>query len=103
MYAIVELGGKQVKVEKDKFVYTNRIDKEVGASFDINEVLLVDNNGKVQIGAPVVNGASVTAKVLEHKKDDKIRVFKFKRRKDYRRTQGHRQQLTKLLIEKINA
>ena len=103
MYAIVEIAGKQFKVEKDKYIYTNRINQEVGTSIDYTDVYLIDDNGKVAIGAPTVVGAKVTVKILEHAQGDKIIVFKMKRRKDYKRTYGHRQDVTKLQIESITA
>lgn len=103
MYAIVEIAGKQFRVEKDKYLYANHIDKAVGASIDFENVYLVDNDGKVSVGAPTVKGAKVTAKVVEHAQGDKVIVFKKKRRKGYRKTNGHRQQVTKLQIEAIVA
>lgn len=103
MYAIVEIAGKQYKVEKDKYLYTNRLENAVGSSIDFSNVYLVDNNGKVSVGLPTVKGAKVTAKVLDHVKDDKVIIFKKRRRKGYRKTQGHRQQLTKIQIESIVA
>jgi large subunit ribosomal protein L21 len=101
MYAIVE--GKQFRVEKDKYLYSNRIDKEVGAKIEFEDVYLVDNNGKVSVGAPTVKGAKVTATVVEHAKGDKVIVFHKKRRKGYRKTNGHRQYVTKLQIDAISA
>jgi large subunit ribosomal protein L21 len=103
MYAIVKIAGKQFKVEKDKYIYTHRLANEVGASVELSDVYLVDNNGKVQIGTPTVKGAKVTAKVLEHAQGDKVIVFKKKRRKGYKKTHGHRQDVTKLQIEAISA
>ncbi|MDX2189536.1 MAG: 50S ribosomal protein L21 [Bacteroidota bacterium] len=102
MYAIVQIAGKQYKVEKDKFLYTNKIDKEVGSTIDFTDVLLVDNDGKINVGSPKVKGAKVSATVLEHDKGDKILVFKMKRRKDYKKSHGHRQMVTKLHINSIN-
>ena len=101
MYAIVDIAGKQYKVEKDKFLYAPLLKAEEGSSLDFDKVLLVDNNGDVKVGTPTVSGASVSAKVLEHLKDDKVVVFKKKRRKGYRVKNGHRQQLSKILIEDI--
>lgn len=103
MYAIVEIAGKQFKVEKDKFIYAHRLENEVGATVDFPNVLLVDNGSKVNIGAPTVKGAKVTAKVLSHVKGDKVIVFKKNRRKGYQKSNGHRQQFTKLQIESITA
>src|SRR6478609_3325970 len=103
MFAIVEIAGQQFKVEKDQTLYVHRLQQEEGASIELNEVLLLDNNGKVTIGAPRVEGASVNAKVLTHLKGDKVIVFKKKRRKGYRKMNGHRQSFTKIQIESINA
>lgn len=103
MYAIVEIAGKQFRVEKDKYLYSNRIDKEVGAKIEFDDVYLVDNDGKITVGTPTVKGAKVTATVLEHAQGDKVIVFKKKRRKGYRKTNGHRQQVTMLQIEAITA
>ncbi|MCU0423770.1 MAG: 50S ribosomal protein L21 [Bacteroidia bacterium] len=103
MFAIVEIAGQQFKVEKDQTLYVHRLQKEEGASIELNEVLLLSNNGNVTIGAPTVNGANVKAKVLSHVKGDKVIVFKKKRRKGYRKKNGHRQSFTKIQIESINA
>ncbi|MFI5221433.1 MAG: 50S ribosomal protein L21 [Bacteroidia bacterium] len=102
MFAIVEIAGKQFKVEKDQTLYVHRLPQEEGASIELNDVLLVDNDGKVKIGNPKVSGASINAKVLNHLKDDKVIVFKKKRRKGYRKMNGHRQSFTKIQIESIN-
>ncbi len=101
MYAIVEIAGQQFKVEKDRKVYVNRLDAEEGSNVDFSNVLLVENDGKVSVGAPNVKGAKVTAKVLSHLKGDKVVVFKKKRRKGYRVKNGHRQYLTQIQIESI--
>jgi large subunit ribosomal protein L21 len=103
MFAIVEIAGQQFKVEKDQTLYVHRLPQEEGASIDLNNVLLLDNNGKVTVGVPNVSGASVKAKVLNHLKGDKVLVFKKKRRKGYRKMNGHRQYLTKIQIEAIKA
>jgi large subunit ribosomal protein L21 len=103
MFAIVEIAGQQFKVEKDQTLYVHRLPQEEGASIELNNVLLIDNNGKVEIGVPSVSGASVKAKVLTHLKGDKVLVFKKKRRKGYRKMNGHRQYLTKIQIESIKA
>ncbi|MEN7550928.1 50S ribosomal protein L21 [Rapidithrix thailandica] len=102
MYAIVEIAGQQFKVEKDKYIYTHRLDKDAGDNVEFDKVLLVENAGDVQVGSPLVAGASVKAKVLEHVKGDKVIVFKKKRRKGYKKSNGHRQQFTKVLIEGIS-
>lgn len=101
MYAIVDIAGKQFKVTQDQFVYAPALEGEEGASVEFDQVLLVDNDGKVKVGTPTVKGAKVTGKILNHLKDDKVVVFKKKRRKGYKVKNGHRQHLTKLLIEKI--
>ena len=88
---------------KDKYIYTHRLDSEAGSSVTFDKVMFVDNSGKIMIGLPSLKGASVTGKVLEHLKDDKVIVFKKKRRKGYKKKNGHRQYLSKVLIESINA
>lgn len=103
MIAIVDIAGQQLKVEKDQQVFVNRLDKKEGSKVDFNEVLLLDNKGKVTVGSPFVDGAKVTAKVLEHVKADKITVFKKKRRKGYQKENGHRQPLTRIEIQTISA
>ena len=102
MYAIVEIAGQQFKVEKDQQIFVHRLEAKEGAKVDFENVLLIDNGGKVNVGAPAVKGAKVTAKVLDHLKGDKVIVFKKKRRKGYRVKNGHRQYLTKLEIVKID-
>ena len=102
MYAIVEIAGQQFKVEKDQQIFVHRLEVKEGSNVDFENVLLIDNSGKVNVGAPAVKGAKVTAKVLEHLKGDKVIVFKKKRRKGYRVKNGHRQYLTKLEIVKID-
>ncbi len=101
MYAIVEIAGQQFKVEKDRFVYTHRLPQDEGDSVEFDRVLLVDNDGTVNVGTPTVFGAVVKAKVLEHLKGDKTIVFKKKRRKGYKVKNGHRQSFTKVMIEEI--
>ena len=103
MYAIVDIQGQQTKVEPNHFVYVNRMAEEAGAEVTLDKVLLVDNDGKVSVGAPTVDGATVKATIVEHLKDDKKIVFKKKRRKGYKVKKGHRQPLTKLQIESISA
>ena len=102
MYAIVEIAGQQFKVEKDQQIFVHRLEVKEGSKLDFEKVLLIDNGGKVDVGAPAIKGATVTAKVLEHLKGDKVIVFKKKRRKGYRVKNGHRQYLTKLEVVKIN-
>jgi len=102
MYAIVEIAGQQFKVEKDQQIFVHRLEAKEGSKVDFGNVLLIDNGGKVNVGAPAVKGAKVTAKVLDHLKGDKVIVFKKKRRKGYRVKNGHRQYLTKIEILKID-
>lgn len=103
MYAIVEIAGQQFKVEKDRKVYVHRLAAKEGTQVEFENVLLVDNEGEIKIGTPVVAGAKVTAKVLSHLKADKVIIFKKKRRKGYAKKNGHRQYLTQIQIEAINA
>ncbi|HLU85811.1 MAG TPA: 50S ribosomal protein L21 [Vicingaceae bacterium] len=102
MYAIVEIAGQQFKVEKDQQIFVHRLEEKEGSKVAFDNVLLIDNNGKVNVGAPAIAGASVSAKVLEHLKGDKVIVFKKKRRKGYKVKNGHRQFLTKIQIEAIS-
>ena len=101
MNAIVKISGKQFKVAKDTKLFVNRIDAKKGSKVSFDDVLLIDNGSKVIVGNPVVKDASVEAKVLKHLKDDKVIVFKKKRRKGYRVKNGHRQSLTEIIIEKV--
>ena len=103
MYAIVEIAGQQFKVSKDLKVYVHRLSNEEGSSVSFDKVLLLDDNGSITLGAPVIEGASVEAKVLQHLKGDKVIVFKKKRRKGYKKRNGHRQYLTQIVIESIAA
>lgn len=101
MYAIVEMAGQQFKVAKDQKVYVHRLKGEEGSEVVFDNVLLIDNNGSVTIGAPAIKGASVTAKILGHLQGDKVIVFKKKRRKGYIKKNGHRQALSEIQIESI--
>lgn len=101
MYAIVDIAGQQFKVEKDQKHYVHRLNESEGEVVDFNKVLLIDNNGKVNVGAPVIEGARVSAKVLRHVKGDKVFVFKKNRRKGYQKLNAHRQQFSQILIESI--
>ncbi|MCK9482057.1 MAG: 50S ribosomal protein L21 [Bacteroidia bacterium] len=101
MYAIVEIAGQQFKVEKDQSLFVHRLENEAGSSVDFDKVLLVDNEGKISVGSPTVKGASVKASILEHVQGDKVLVFKKKRRKGYKKLNGHRQQLSKIKVEAI--
>ena len=102
MFAIIETGGKQVKVEEGQEIFVERLDVNEGDSFTFDQVLFVGGDS-VKVGSPVVEGASVTAKVEKQGRGKKITVFKYKAKKNYKRKQGHRQPYTKLTIEKINA
>lgn len=101
MYAIVEIAGLQYKVAKKQRVFVHRLEANEGENVEFSKVLLIDNDGKITVGAPVVDGARVAAKVLAHVKGDKLLVFKKKRRKGYAKLNGHRQQLTELLIQAV--
>ncbi len=101
MYAIVEIAGQQFKVSKDLKVYVHRLANEEGSKVSFDKVLLVDDKGNVTLGAPAIEGASVEAKVLQHLKGDKVIIFKKKRRKGYKKRNGHRQYLTQIVIEGI--
>ena len=103
MYAIVDIAGKQFKVEKDQKLYVHRLAGEEGSSVSFENVMLLDNAGKVSVGTPSIKGATVEAKVLQHLKGDKVIVFKKKRRKGYKVRNGHRQYLTQIQIESIKA
>ncbi len=100
MYSVIEFAGQQLKVQKGDIVTVNRVNHKEGSKFDVESVLLkFDADGKdVTIGAPLVEGAKVTFKVLEHKLGDKVRVYKMKAKKRYRRNKGHRQSLTVLEV-----
>ena len=101
MYAIVDIAGQQHKVKKKQKIYVHRLDAAEGSQVEFNKVLLVDNEGAISVGMPFVDGTRVAAKVVAHVKDDKVLIFKKKRRKGYKRLNGHRQYLTELLIQGI--
>lgn len=101
MYAIVDIAGKQFKVAKDQYIYAPKMEGEAGSNVSFDKVLLLDNNGSVEVGAPTVQGVKVSGKILEHVKGNKVLVFKKKRRKGYAVKNGHRQQFTKVQIESI--
>ena len=103
MYAIVEIAGQQFKVEKDQKVFVNRLQTEEGKKVNFDNVLLLADGSKVTVGAPAIDGAQVGAKVLKHLKGDKVIVFKKKRRKGYKKKNGHRQYLTEIQIDSIKA
>jgi large subunit ribosomal protein L21 len=103
MYAIVEIAGQQYKVEKDQQIFVHRLEGEEGSKVEFSNVLLTDDGKKVSVGAPAVKGVSVSAKIIEHLKGDKVIAFKKKRRKGFRKKTGFRQSLTKIQIEAIGA
>jgi large subunit ribosomal protein L21 len=101
MYAIVEIAGQQFKAEAGKKLYVHRLEGNEGDAVSFDRVLLTDADGAVKVGTPVVSGVKVNAKILSHLKGDKVTIFKKKRRKGYRKTNGHRQSLTQISIESI--
>lgn len=101
MFAIVDIAGQQFKVEKNRTVYVHRLKSEEGSQINLDKVMLLSNDGTISVGAPYVSGVTVTAKVISHLKGDKVIVFKKKRRKGYKKKNGHRQFFTKILIENI--
>jgi len=101
MYAILEIQGQQFKVEKDRKIFVHRLPNKEGEQITFDRVLLTEDQGKVVIGKPTVEGVKVTAKVLAHVRGDKVKVFKMKRRKGYQKLNGHRQNFTQILIEGI--
>jgi len=101
MYAIVEIAGQQFKVEKEDEIFVHRLEGEPGTKIEFNEVLLVDHDGKISIGTPHVEGSKISGKIIEHARGDKVIVFKKKRRKGFQKESGHRQDFSKILIEKI--
>jgi large subunit ribosomal protein L21 len=103
MYAIVEIAGQQFKVEKDQQVFVHRLDAQEGDKISFDDVYLIDDNGTVTVGAPAVKGAQVKASVLRHLKGDKVIIFKKKRRKGYKKKNGHRQYLTEIKIDSVVA
>ncbi len=104
MYAIVEILGQQFKVEQGKKLYVHRMNEsETGSTVEFDKVLLVDNNGVVSVGAPIVEGAKVVCEVVSHVRGDKVIVFHKKRRKGYRKRNGHRQDFTELTVKEIVA
>lgn len=102
MYAIIETGGKQVKVEEGQAIYIEKLDAAEGDTVTFDKVLMVGGSD-VKVGSPLVEGATVTAKVEKQGRAKKITVFKYKPKKNYKRKQGHRQPYTKIVVEKINA
>ena len=101
MYAIVEIAGQQFKVETDQKIFVHRLNAEEGSKIDFDNVLLTDNNGKINVGIPSLSGVKVSATVLNHLKGKKVLVFKKKRRKGYQKMNGHRQYLSYIQINEI--
>lgn len=100
-YAIIQLQGKQYRVSPDQNLMVDRLDTKEGETITVSDVLLTNVGGKVTVGTPTITKASVTLKVVEHSKGEKIRVFKYKSKSKYRKTFGHRQHQTKLVVTKI--
>ncbi len=103
MYAVITTGGKQYKVENGETLRVEKLESETGSSVTFDHVLLVADGETVKIGAPIVAGAKVSAEVVEHGDGEKLRIYKYRRRKGYRRKTGHRQQFTALKITSIEA
>ena len=103
MYAVVKTGGKQYRLGVGDSVKVEKLPDEVGNIVELSQILMVSDGGEVKVGTPLVTGASVKAEIVGHGRNKKIRVFKMKRRKKYRRTQGHRQAFTQLKVTEINA
>jgi len=101
MYAIVEIAGQQFKVEKNDEIYVHRLQGDPGSKIEFKDVLLIDQEGKVNVGQPHVDGSKITGKILEHVRGEKVIVFKKKRRKSFQKATGHRQDFSKVLIETI--
>ncbi|MFZ5945943.1 MAG: 50S ribosomal protein L21 [Bacillota bacterium] len=103
MYAIIETGGKQFKVQEGDTLKVELLDAEAGSAVEIDKVLLVNKDGQVKVGNPFVEGAKVTLKVKDHGKGPKLVVYKYKPKKNYRKKQGHRQPFTEVVVDKIQA
>jgi len=101
MYAIVEIAGQQFKVEKKDEIFVHRLEGEPGTKVEFPEVLLVEDEGKVSVGKPFVEGVTISGKILEHVRGDKVVIFKKTRRKGFQKETGHRQDFSKILIESI--
>ncbi len=103
MYAVIESGGKQYRISQGVSFRVEKLAEDVGSVVNMPRVLLLAKDGEVQIGSPLLDGVTVKAEVLGHGRDKKIRIFKMKRRKKYRRTQGHRQAFTELRVTEISS
>ena len=102
MYAVIKTGGKQHKVAEGEILKVEKLKASEGEPVDITDVLLIEKEGEVTLGSPFIEGAKVTAKILRHGKEDKVTIIKMKRRKDYRKKQGHRQNYSEIQIEQIS-
>jgi large subunit ribosomal protein L21 len=102
MYAIVEIAGQQFKVEQNDEIFVHRLEGDPGTKIEFDQVLLLDNGGKISVGKPLVEGTSITGQIVDHVRGDKVVIFKKKRRKGYEKESGHRQDFSKVLIEKIS-
>jgi len=102
MYAVIKTGGKQHKVAEGEILKVEKLKASEGDPIDITDVLLIEKDGEVTLGSPFIEGAKVTAKILRHGKKDKVTIIKMKRRKDYRKKQGHRQNYSEIQIERIS-
>ena len=103
MYAVIETGGKQYKIQEGDIINVEKLDAALDEIIEVTSVLAVVKDGQVTVGKPLVEGAKAVLKVLEHSKEEKILVFKYKPKKKYRRTYGHRQPYTRVVVEKIEA
>jgi large subunit ribosomal protein L21 len=103
MYVIVDIQGQQFKVKQDQKLFVHRINAEQGSEVEFEKVMLIDNDGTVTVGTPVVEGAKVVVEILSHLKGDKVLVFKKKRRKGHRKLNGHRQQFSEVRVKSIIA
>lgn len=103
MYVIVDIQGQQFKVQQDQKLFVHRINADQGSEVEFEKVMLIDNDGDVAVGAPLVNGAKVVVEILSHVKGDKVLVFKKKKRKGYRKLNGHRQQFSEVRVKEIIA
>lgn len=101
MYVVVDIAGQQFKVEQGQEVFVNRLEGKEGEKVKFEKVLLVDNDGKIKVGKPIVKGAAIDAQIISHLRGDKVVVFKKKRRKGYQKSNGFRRDISKVLIEKI--
>ncbi len=102
MYAIVNIAGQQFRVAKDQHLFVHRLQGDEGAIIEFDNVLMIENNGAFTVGTPAVGGAKVSAKIVSHLKGDKVIVFHKKRRKGYKKKNGHRQFFTKIIIDSIS-